>query len=383
MRLSLGPLLYYWSLEDTLAFYEAAANWPVDIVYLGETVCSRRSLLRLPDWLGLAERLSDAGKAVVLSTQTLVESESDLKTLRKLIGDGRFLVEANEWGAVRLLAEAGAPFVAGATLNAYNPETLALLAETGARRWVPPVEMPKTMLAAMPIPAGLETEVFAYGRLPLAFSARCFTARHYNLQKDDCRFRCLDHPDGLVLNTREGQAFLAINGIQTQSAQVLSLAHRLAELARPGWISCGSRPNTGTWSGSSPCSAPCWTAPWPRQRPPPGWTASCLAPPATAIGWGRPAWPTDRPRCPRSRHHEASRLSQAAGPAYRRPARLPALARLRRRLQPGRLAGPARPGLGPGAGPAPVRAGAGPGAPAPFFSCATTASTPSTQARRR
>jgi collagenase-like PrtC family protease len=234
MRLSLGPLLYYWSLEDTLAFYEAAATWPVDIVYLGETVCSRRSLLRLPDWLGLAERLSDAGKAVVLSTQTLVESESDLKMLRKLIGDGRFLVEANEWGAVRLLAEAGAPFVAGATLNAYNPETLALLAETGARRWVPPVEMPKTMLAAMPIPAGLETEVFAYGRLPLAFSARCFTARHYNLQKDDCRFRCLDHPDGLVLNTREGQAFLAINGIQTQSAQVLSLAHRLAELRETG-----------------------------------------------------------------------------------------------------------------------------------------------------
>lgn len=234
MRLSLGPLLYYWSLEDTLAFYEAAANWPVDIVYLGETVCSRRSLLRLPDWLGLAERLSDAGKAVVLSTQTLVESESDLKMLRKLIGDGRFLVEANEWGAVRLLTEAGAPFVAGATLNAYNPETLALLAETGARRWVPPVEMPKTMLAAMPIPAGLETEVFAYGRLPLAFSARCFTARHYNLQKDDCRFRCLDHPDGLVLNTRDGQAFLAINGIQTQSAQVLSLAHRLAELRQTG-----------------------------------------------------------------------------------------------------------------------------------------------------
>ncbi len=230
MRLSLGPLLYYWSREDTLAFYQEAAAWPVEIVYLGEAVCSRRSLLRLPDWLDLAERLSEAGKEVVLSSQTLIESESDLKTLRRLVDDGRFLVEANEWGAVRLLAARGAPFVAGATLNAYNPETLALLAENGARRWVPPVEMPRAVLAEMPIPAGLETEVFAYGRLPLAFSARCFTARHYNLQKDDCQFRCLDHPDGLVLSTREGQAFLAINGIQTQSAQVLSLAHRLDEL---------------------------------------------------------------------------------------------------------------------------------------------------------
>ena len=234
MRLSLGPLLYYWSREDTLAFYRAAAGWPVDIVYLGETVCSRRNLVRLPDWLALADDLAEGGKVPVLSTQTLIESESDLKTLRRMVGDGRFLAEANDWGAVRLLAEAGAPFVAGPTLNAYNPDTLALLAELGARRWVPPVEMPRSMLAAMPVPHGMETEVFAYGRLPLAYSARCFTARHYNLQKDDCQFRCLDHPDGLVLRTREGQDFLAINGIQTQSAQVMSLAHRLHELTATG-----------------------------------------------------------------------------------------------------------------------------------------------------
>jgi collagenase-like PrtC family protease len=233
MKLSLGPLLYYWSREDTLAFYEQAAAWPLDIVYLGETVCSRRHLLRLPDWLDLAEKLAAAGKEVVLSTQTLIESESELKTLRKLM-DGRFPVEANEWGAVRLLAEKGAPFVAGPTLNAYNPDTLALLGELGAKRWLPPVEMPREMLAAMPIPAAMETELFAYGRLPLAFSARCFTARHYNLQKDDCQFRCLDHPDGLTMRTREGEDFLTINGIQTQSARVMSLAHRVDELAAAG-----------------------------------------------------------------------------------------------------------------------------------------------------
>ena len=234
MKLSLGPLLYYWSREDTLAFYEAAVAWPVAIVHLGETVCSRRHLLRLADWLELAEKFAAAGKQAVLSSQTLIESESDLKALRKVVrGDdnaGRFLVEANEWGAVRLLAEAGRPFVAGPTLNAYNPDTLALLAELGAVRWVPPVEMPRDMLAAMPVPQGMETELFAYGRLPLAFSARRFTARHYNLQKDDCQFRCLDHPDGLVLASREGEDFLCMNGIQTQSAKVMSLAHRLEEL---------------------------------------------------------------------------------------------------------------------------------------------------------
>lgn len=235
MKLSLGPLLYYWSREDTLAFYEQAAAWPLDIVYLGETVCSKRHLLRLSDWLELAEKLGAAGKEVVLSSQTLIESESDLKALRKLIADGRFKVEANEWGAVRMLAEAGREFVAGPTLNAYNPDTLAMLAEMGATRWVPPVEMPremiKDMLAALPESTHIETELFGYGRLPLAFSARCFTARHYNLQKDDCQFRCLDHPDGLVLASREGEDFLAINGIQTQSAKVMSLAHRFDELS--------------------------------------------------------------------------------------------------------------------------------------------------------
>jgi collagenase-like PrtC family protease len=242
MKISLGPLQYYWSREDTLAFYEAAAGWPVDIVYLGETVCSRRHLLRLPDYLELAERLAAAGKEVVLSTQTLIESESDLKALRKLVrGDDnaeRFMAEANEWGAVRLLAEAGRPFVAGPTLNAYNPDTLAMLADMGAKRWVPPVEMPRDMLAAMlgsgTYPTGMETELFAYGRLPLAFSARCFTARHYNLQKDDCQFKCLDHPDGLTLRSREGEDFLTLNGIQTQSAKVMNLAHRLDELRDTG-----------------------------------------------------------------------------------------------------------------------------------------------------
>jgi collagenase-like PrtC family protease len=249
MKISLGPLLYYWPRQDTLDFYAAAAEWPVDTVYLGESVCSRRHLLRLDDWLELAARLADAGKAVVLSTLPLIESESDLKVIRKIVAwstehapspstgegwGGGGLVEANDFGAVRLLAEAGKPFVAGPTLNVYNPDTLALLAEAGAVRWVPPVEMPQDMLAAMIVPAGVETELFAYGRLPLAYSARCFTARRHNLQKDDCQFRCLDYPDGLALDTREGQGFLTMNGIQTQSGAVMSLAHRLDEVRAAG-----------------------------------------------------------------------------------------------------------------------------------------------------
>jgi collagenase-like PrtC family protease len=236
MNLSLGPLLYYWPRDDVFAFYEESANWPVARIYLGETVCSRRHLLRLPDWLELAEKLRDAGKEVVLSSQTLIESESDLNALRRMVTDGRFLVEANDWGAVRLLSEAGAAFVAGHTLNVYNPETLDVLAGLGATRWLPPVEMSRESLAALlkQAPANIETEVFAYGKLPLAYSARCFTARHYNLPKDDCQFRCLDHADGLTLSSREGEAFLTLNGIQTQSAGVYSLIGELPSLRELG-----------------------------------------------------------------------------------------------------------------------------------------------------
>ena len=234
MKLALGPVLYYWQRDALFEFYERIAEAPVDIVYLGETVCSKRHNFRLDDWLEVAKNLAASGKQVVLSTQALIESESDLKTLRRQAENGSYMVEANDMGAVRLMS--GKRFVAGPHINTYNPETLSLLAELGAQRWVIPVEMSRQMLAGMLAakPQEMETEVFAYGRLPLAFSARCFTARHYNLPKDDCQFRCLDHAGGLTLKTREGQPFLALNGIQTQSSSIYNLVAELEGMEQLG-----------------------------------------------------------------------------------------------------------------------------------------------------
>ncbi|MHB0926116.1 MAG: U32 family peptidase [Gallionellaceae bacterium] len=235
MKLALGPVLYYWDRDTMLSFYDEMADAPVDIIYLGETVCSRRHLLRLQDYLDMAERLAAAGKEVVISTQTLIESEYDVKTLRKIAENENFRVEANDMGAVRLLANK-LPFVAGSTLNVFNPPTLDFLAGLGAARWVMPVEMSRESLVSIlrNRQSSIETEVFAYGRLPLAFSARCFTARHHNLQKDDCQFKCLDYEDGLELKTREGQPFLTLNGIQTQSALVHNLIGELDTLQDAG-----------------------------------------------------------------------------------------------------------------------------------------------------
>ncbi|KFX27971.1 U32 family peptidase [Ralstonia solanacearum] len=233
-QISLGPLLYYWPRQHTLDFYAEVAASPVDIVYLGETVCSRRHELRTDDWLALAAMLRDAGKAVVLSSRTLIETSAEAQALRRLCQQDAWLVEAGELGAVRLLD--GRPFVAGPHCNAYHGGTLAWLAGMGAVRAVMPLEMSQATLTDLmqEKPAALEIEAMVWGRLPLAFSARCFTARHFRLSKDQCGFRCIEHPDGLSVRTREGQDFLAINGIQTQSGHCLDVLDQAPALSALG-----------------------------------------------------------------------------------------------------------------------------------------------------
>lgn len=231
MKLSLGPLAYYWPRETLLAFYEEVARSAVDIVYLGETVCSKRRALRTVEWLELAERLHGAGKEVVISTLALLEAESEHKTLQRLCDNGRFMVEANDIAAVQLLS-GKTGFCAGPNINIYNGGTLAFLAGVGLKRWVLAAELSRDTLRDLQrgLPPGIETEVIVFGRLPLAYSARCFTARSYNLPKDDCQYRCIDHPDGRLLSTMEDEPFLMINGIQLQSAQHVNLVAGMEEL---------------------------------------------------------------------------------------------------------------------------------------------------------
>ena len=240
MKLSLGPLQYFWPRERTLAFYREAIHWPVDIIYLGETVCSKRRELRTADWLALAEELAASGKQIVLSTLALIEAESELSVLDRQVSHGGFWVEANDLSAVQLCREKGRPFVAGPSLNVYNHRALAMLVEDGLQRWVPGVEQGRVLIGelkgalvaeggAMP-----ELEVTAWGRLPLSYSARCFTARALDVPKDQCGFRCIDYPDGMPLATREGRPFLRINGISVQGEEITDLGPEFPELRTLG-----------------------------------------------------------------------------------------------------------------------------------------------------
>ena len=235
IALGVGPLLYYWPREALLHFYADVAETTADSVVLGEVVCARRREMKTDDWLALGRDLAAAGKEVVLATQALIESEADLRTVRRIAEQREFIVEAGDASALNVLIETGARFILGPHINIYNRPALAEHARLGALRWVAPVELSLDAIGRINLPAPLlPAEVFAYGRIPLAFSARCFTARHHRLSKDQCEFRCRDDADGLALATTDGTPFLVLNGIQTQSAAQQCLIGEGAALRAAG-----------------------------------------------------------------------------------------------------------------------------------------------------
>ncbi|MFT7559596.1 MAG: collagenase-like PrtC family protease [Flavobacteriales bacterium] len=237
MKFSLGPILYFWSYQKVTDFYAAALDSPVDIIYLSETVCHKRNELTLEDWIDIAKVINAAGKQAVLSTMTLVESRADLSLVKKVCDNGVFLVEANDMSAVNWLSERKLPFCTGPAINIYNPQALKLLQRKGLQRWTLPVELDKHCLhdiLRQSDVSKIETEVFSYGKLPLAYSARCFTARANNTEKDHCNLACIEHPEGLLMRTQEQQELFTINGIQTLSGQIYDVRSELGSMSDIG-----------------------------------------------------------------------------------------------------------------------------------------------------
>ncbi|UTV27249.1 U32 family peptidase [Photobacterium atrarenae] len=237
MKYALGPLLYFWPKADVEDFYQQAQASNADIVYLGETVCSKRRELKPAHWLELARALSATGKQVVLSTMALLEAPSEVNVMRKYIDNGEFMVEANDVSAIQLAADKRVPFITGPAINCYNAQTLRLLLKQGMIRWCMPVELSREWLQkvlqeceAIGIRDQFETEVFSYGYLPLAYSARCFTARAEDRAKDDCETCCIRYPNGITVDSQENQKVFTLNGIQTQSGYCYNLINDLKSM---------------------------------------------------------------------------------------------------------------------------------------------------------
>jgi len=243
MQYALGPVLWYWPTDTLEDFYQQAARSSADIIYLGEAVCSKRRATPYARWVALARDVASSGKQVVLSTLALLQSPSELKELQRYVENGEFLIEANDIGTVNMAAERHLPFVAGPTLNVYNADTLQLLVKEGMTRWCMPVEMSRDWLLQLlaqcetrGIRQQFEVEVMGYGHLPLALSARCFTARSENRAKDACETCCINYPTGRRVNSPESQLVFVLNGIQTMSGYCYNLGNDLARMR--GQVDC-------------------------------------------------------------------------------------------------------------------------------------------------
>jgi collagenase-like PrtC family protease len=233
--LSLGPVYFLWDGPKWRDFYfRIADETGIGHVTLGETICSKRQHFLEPYLADVIERLESAGKHVTLSSLAMVTLERESQQLRSLVRDSQHEIEANDLSAIGLLK--GLAHAIGPLVNVYNAATARLLATRGARSICLPPELPMASMIdiATNVPE-VEFEVFAFGRVPLAISARCAHARSKGLTKDNCQFVCGTDPEGLALRTLDRQSFLVLNGVQTLSNTCQVLLGELHDLIAGGF----------------------------------------------------------------------------------------------------------------------------------------------------
>ncbi len=241
LSLTLGPVLFNWPVVRWVEFYKRIADEaPVDRVCLGEVVCSKRQPFRDDVILETVDRLERGGKEVVYSTLALPTTKREIRAIGEMIEAG-YLIEANDIATIQMLN--GRPHVIGPFVNIYSEAALAQHLALGATRVCLPPELPLRSIRL--IAAGNDAvEVFAFGRAPLALSARCYHARAHGVSKDACQFVCERDADGMNVSTIDGKPFFAVNGIQTLGHVVTAVTREVADLAEAGVVSLRLSPHS-------------------------------------------------------------------------------------------------------------------------------------------
>lgn len=236
VEITLGPILFHWSTDEKRDFYfRIADEADVDTVYLGEVVCGKRVPFIDKYYGEISGRLSRAGKKVIFSTLAEVMIKKDRQIVSQISAVDECLIEANDASALWELS--GRAHCIGPYMNVYNERTMAHLARSGATHFTLPPELPGIVIQKLAVGAsalGVDLEVQVFGRLPLALSARCYHARAWGVPKDKCQFVCEESPDGMVLETMDGDPFLAVNGIQTLSYKCVNLMAEMVEMQEYG-----------------------------------------------------------------------------------------------------------------------------------------------------
>ena len=137
-QLTLGPVLFNWPVERWRDFYfRIADEAPLDTVYLGEVVCSKRLPFYAEHLPVVAERLMAAGKDVVFSTLALVMNKRELDQQRNLAQMTDTLIEANDLSAISALN--GRPHIVGRHCRplcpAWRPANCAAPRIAGRNDW--------------------------------------------------------------------------------------------------------------------------------------------------------------------------------------------------------------------------------------------------------
>jgi O2-independent ubiquinone biosynthesis protein UbiV len=246
MKLTVGPMLFNWPLAAWSDFYARIADEaPVEKVVIGEVVCSKRSPFYEDHIPEIVERLQRGGKKVSLASLGLLTTLRERRAVAELCAAEGPAVEINDFTS---LAWAKPGFEVGPLVNVYNEGTLEFLARKGAAAICLPPELPFAAVAALGkagAAAGVDIEVWGYGRVPLAMSGRCYHARVHSLTKDSCQFVCANDDDGLEVDTLDGQAFLAVNGVQTMSRNYCNLIGDIEQVADVGVRSLRLSPHSG------------------------------------------------------------------------------------------------------------------------------------------
>jgi O2-independent ubiquinone biosynthesis protein UbiV len=241
MELTLGPSFFNWPIPAWSDFYARIADEAaLDCVVIGEAVCSKREPFRREATVAAVERLQRAGKKVAIATLALPTAKRETDEIREL-ADAGMLIEANDIAAVQLME--GKPHIVGPFLNIYNEAALGFHLGLGAVRVCLPPELPLASIARMAAMCDA-VEVFAFGRPPLAISARCYHARAFGLPKDACKYVCDKDPDGMKVSTIDGKDFLAVNGVQTLGHAFVAATRETKPLREAGVASLRLSPHS-------------------------------------------------------------------------------------------------------------------------------------------
>ncbi len=245
--LTVGALLFNWPRDKWRDFYARLADEaPVDVVCLGEVVCSKRTEIS-PDVIAeTADRLQRGGKSVVLSTGALITLLRERKECAGIANNAHLECEINDFTALAY-HRPGQRFRIGPLVNVYNEGTLQFLSGLGASSVCLPPELSLGAVESLAQAArGLDMgcEIWSFGRIPLAISGRCYHARIASRTKDSCRLVCLQDSDGLDVKTMDGKNFLSINGVQTLSHSYCCTVDDIDKLKAAGVTSLRLSPHS-------------------------------------------------------------------------------------------------------------------------------------------